>query len=257
VIPLGINGFVPTFGRHTTSFLVLTAEDAILLDAGTGISRLLDSPISRLLDPYRELHIILSHYHLDHIVGLSYLAGASAARSVFIHAPAPPLVDADPFDALRSLLNPPFFSVPLEQFPMEVRVVPITSEQFAAGQSVVSVRRQIHPGGSIGIRIGDLVFMTDTAVDKDALSFMYRAKLLLHEVWLRDEDVDGHSAELNGHAFLTGVSQLAGEAEVSQIMPIHIHPQRNHNELETLVAGMGRTGLRVLSPVEGQVYPIS
>jgi ribonuclease BN (tRNA processing enzyme) len=256
IVPLGINGFVPTFGRHTTSFLVLTDDEAILLDAGTGVARLFEKQVAQLLTPYPRLHVILSHYHLDHVVGLAYLAGAPSAKPVFIHAPAPPLVDGDPLDSLHSLLSPPFFSLPLDQFPMGVRVVPITGEQFAIGRSVVSVRRQIHPGGSIGVRLGDLVFMTDTAVDGSAVSFMRRAKLLLHEVWLRDEDVPEHKRELDGHSFLSGVTGLATEAEVSDLMPIHMHPERSDDEIARFATGLERQGLRILLPIEGRVYEI-
>lgn len=256
IIPLGINGFFPSFGRHTTSFLVLTADDAIVLDAGTGMARLFERRISELLAPYKQLHVILSHYHLDHVVGLAYLAGASAERSLVIHAPAPPLVESDPFNALHSLLKPPFFSLPLAQFPMEVRVEPVTGSQFVAGQSLVSVRPQIHPGGSVGVRLDDLVFMTDTAVDDRALTFMSGAKLLLHEVWLRDQDVAGHSNELSGHSFESGVVKLANKADVRQMMPIHVHPQRSDEDLRELVVGMERQGVQIARPVEGQVLEI-
>jgi ribonuclease BN (tRNA processing enzyme) len=256
IIPLGVNGFVPTFGRHTTSFLVLNGSDAILLDAGTGIARLFDREISQLLEPYERLHIVLSHYHLDHVVGLSYMAGICADRSICIHAPSPPLVEADPFDALHALLRPPFFSLPLDQFPMRVDVEPITGKHFAVGNSLVSVRPQIHPGGSIGIRIEDLVFMTDTAVDASAASFINGAKLLLHEIWLRDEDAAKHPNELIGHSFLGGVVNLALKAEADQMMPIHLHPGRSADDLERLGDAIENTGIRFVRPTEGAVYDI-
>jgi len=256
IIPLGVNGFVPTFGRHTTSFLVLSGRDAILLDAGTGIARLFDREISRLIEPYEQLHVILSHYHLDHVVGLSYMAGICAARSICIHAPGPPLVEADPFDALHALLRPPFFSLPLDQFPMRVDVEPITGTHFAVGNSLISVRPQIHPGGSIGIRIEDLVFMTDTAVDASAASFISGVKLLLHEIWLRDEDAAQHSNELSGHSFLSGVVNLALKAEAAQMMPIHLHPGRSAEDIEKLGDVIENTGLKLLRPTEGSVYDI-
>lgn len=56
LIPLGTNGYIPTLGRHTMSFLVLTAGEAILLDAGTGVSRLLDSKIQDI-DKSKRAHV--------------------------------------------------------------------------------------------------------------------------------------------------------------------------------------------------------
>jgi ribonuclease BN (tRNA processing enzyme) len=201
LVPLGINGFVPTFGRHTTSFLALIADTAILLDAGTGVARLYESHLQKLLAPYRELHIIISHYHLDHIVGLSYLPGIFRDLPVTIHAPASPFVESDPEDSLRTLFRPPFLSLPLEHFPMGVTIVPIKESPFEIGRLSIAVRGQRHPGGSIGIRLGDFVFMTDTIVDENAIPFMHGAQLVLHEVWLSDDEIKGNEKDLLGHSF--------------------------------------------------------
>jgi ribonuclease BN (tRNA processing enzyme) len=257
LIPLGINGFVPTFGRHTTSFLVLTSDTAILLDAGTGLARLFENHFVDLLSPYGELHIILSHYHLDHIVGLSYLAGIRRKLPISIFAPVPPFVESNPDAAVRLLLQPPFFSLTLEQFPMRVRFVPIANSEFQVGSLPVSVRAQTHPGGSIGIRLGDLVFMTDTIVDINAVNFMRGAKLLLHEVWLGLDDVKGNENDLFAHSDAAGVVKLALAAEIHQMIPIHLHPKRTGKEIEHLAEGMTRGGLQVTVPVEGHVYEVS
>lgn len=256
LIPLGINGFIPTFGRHTTSFLVLTTDTAILLDAGTGVARLFESHLADLLAPYGELSIILSHYHLDHIIGLSYLAGIRRDMPVSIYAPAPPLVESNPDDALRALLRPPFFSLPLEQFPMRVRIVPITNPQLQIGRLSISVRAQTHPGGSIGIRLGDLVFMTDTIVDVNAVPFMRGAEFLLHEVWLGDDDIKGNEDDLLAHSFADGVIDIALDAEVRRLMPIHLHPKRSSRGIETLCKGMDHEGLHVILPAEGKIYEV-
>jgi ribonuclease BN (tRNA processing enzyme) len=256
IIPLGINGFFPTFGRHTTSFLVLHRESAVLLDAGTGIARLTEPLLRDLLLPFRELHIVLSHYHLDHIIGLSYLVGILSNTSVSIYAPEPPLVEAHLTNALNTLLRQPFFSVPLEDFPMRPRVVSIRNDRFEVGGSTVFVRAQKHQGGSIGIRIEDLVFMTDTAVDPGAISFMSGARLLLHEVWLRDEDLPAGEEELLGHSFASGVVDLSLKAGVKRLMPIHLNPKRNADEVHLLGESLKREGLQVVVPVEGRIYEV-
>jgi len=58
-------------GRHTTSFLV---DDDLLIDAGTGITRL-------TLDEMRRIdYVFLTHAHLDHILGLPLLVDAVAGE---------------------------------------------------------------------------------------------------------------------------------------------------------------------------------
>ena len=113
IVPLGINGFLPSFGRQTMSFLVETGSGCFLLDAGTGASRLLEAEIAQRLERQEVLDIVLSHYHLDHVAGLTYLNGVWG-KPVRIHAPAPPLVDVHPEEAFDRLVAPPIFPMPFE-----------------------------------------------------------------------------------------------------------------------------------------------
>ncbi|MGD2114802.1 MAG: MBL fold metallo-hydrolase, partial [Acidobacteriota bacterium] len=73
LIPLGTNGYIPTHGRQTMCFLVRFEDRALLLDAGTGVARLLEPRVRELLEGVEQLDVILSHFHLDHVIGLSYL----------------------------------------------------------------------------------------------------------------------------------------------------------------------------------------
>src|SRR4051812_38085522 len=116
VTPLGTNGFFPTYGRQTQSYLVRRDGRPFVLDAGTGLGRLLEPALAALLQGLDRLDILLTHYHLDHTVGLSYLTAVAEKLPVRIWAPAPPLVDGDP-SALQRLIAPLLFPLTLEQFP--------------------------------------------------------------------------------------------------------------------------------------------
>lgn len=66
--------------RHTTSFRI---DDDILLDAGTGVSRLSRDALARID------HVFLTHSHLDHILSLPLLLDSVAGerrRPVVLHA---------------------------------------------------------------------------------------------------------------------------------------------------------------------------
>jgi glyoxylase-like metal-dependent hydrolase (beta-lactamase superfamily II) len=145
ITPLGTNGFIPTHGRQTQCYLVRRDASAFVLDAGTGLGRLLEAPLADALRGLERLEIVLTHYHLDHTVGLSYLTAVAGLLPVRIHAPAPPLVDGTP-EALSRLIAPPLFPLRFVEFPIAVEVVPYHGNELEVGGARLRLRRQEHAG---------------------------------------------------------------------------------------------------------------
>ena len=65
LVLLGTGGYHPNEARHTACLML--PEHGILLDAGTALFRARE----HLRTP--ELVVVLTHAHLDHIVGLTFL----------------------------------------------------------------------------------------------------------------------------------------------------------------------------------------
>ncbi len=245
LIPLGTNGFFPSYGRQTMSFLLLLDDRrAVLLDAGTGVARLAETAIATRLANFESLDIVLGHYHLDHVVGLTYLSTVWG-RPARIHAPAPPLVDVEPAIALGRLVGPPLFPIALDRFPVPIEVRAYSGSFELAGRTV-GVRRQNHPGGSVALRIDDaLAYVTDTVADPESATFAHGVDLLLHEVWASDEEARAKPFLVAGHAAVGPVLEIAERASVSRLMPVHHHPSRTPDELAAFLAEVCRR-----SPVE-------
>lgn len=258
LVPLGTNGFIPSFGRQTMSFLLLGQKDVLLMDAGTGLSRLLDPKLSSLLENYDTLNIILSHYHLDHVVGLSYLPGIWSGGPVRIYGPAKPIVDTDPKDALNKLLHPPLFTLTLEEFPMPIEIIPITEDEIQISGFSIKTRRQKHPGGSMGIRIDNkLAYTTDTVVDPETVLFAKGVELLLHEVWLTDAEAQSDAVERSRHSYASGVAEIATSSGAGRLMLVHHHPKRSEEDLQELGRAIqASTKVDVIVPVEGHFYDL-
>lgn len=238
LLPLGTNGFIPSQGRQTMSFLVREDGAALVLDAGSGLARLLEPAVRAELAGIDRLDLVLTHYHLDHVIGLSYLPGVARETSVRIFAPAPPLTAAGP-EALARLIGPPLFPVPFERWPMPVEVVPYSGPTLEVGRFRIATRAQRHPGGSAGLRLGDeLAYVTDTVLDPETAVFARGVGTLLHEVWLTDEEAAREDAGATGHSAAGPVADLARRAGVRQLLPVHHHPRRTAAELETLVASL-------------------
>lgn len=258
LIPLGTNGYYPSFERQTMSFLLLAGERALLLDAGTGVGRLSEAAVAERLARCTSLAVVLTHYHLDHVVGLSYLQ-VGWDRPVRIYAPQPPLVDGRPEEALERLIAPPFFPRRLTDYPFPVEVVPYSERRFAAAGFDLTVRRQNHPGGSVGVRVDDLLaYCTDTVADPETVELVRGIPTLLHEVWLDTAEGERTDPAVAGHASAPQVARLAADAEVGRLIPVHHHPSRQTADLERIVTELREAGAPdVVLATEGAVLPVS
>ena len=257
LIPLGTNGFYPSFGRQTMCFALRAGRTTLLLDAGTGLGRLFSTHLP-FLEGVEHLDILLTHYHLDHVLGLATLSHAYQG-SLTIHSPQAPLVDeTDATAALERLLSPPLFPVRLSAFASAPLVKPYTGPDLELLGRHVQVRRQQHPGGSAGVRIGDeLAYVTDTAADSATVDFVRGVRLLLHEVWVSDEEGRENPRLLTGHTAVGDALRIAAAAEVGALMPVHHQPKRSRQDVERLVASMqARSEVPVIMGDEGRVYPL-
>jgi ribonuclease BN (tRNA processing enzyme) len=258
LVPLGTNGYLPSFGRQTMSYLVAAPGTALLLDAGSGVARLAEPGVRELLAGAERLNVLLTHYHLDHVVGLSYLPGVAAGLPIRIWAPAPPLT-AFGSEAIDRLLSPPLFPVPTHRWSMPVEVVPFAGASLDIGVFAVRVRAQKHPGGSVGVRLGDLLaYVTDTILDPKTVEFVRGVGTLLHEVWLDDAQAERDDAGRTGHSSATPVALLAREAGVGRLVPVHHHPFRSPEALGELAAVLAAaSGCPVELPVEGRLIDLA
>ncbi|REJ73247.1 MAG: MBL fold metallo-hydrolase [Acidobacteria bacterium] len=248
LVVLGSGGFHPAYGRQTMCFLLHLDGAPLLLDAGTGLSRLGEADVARQLDEVERLDIVLSHYHLDHVVGLTYLSGVWR-RPCRIFAPAPPLVDAEPAEALRRLIAPPLFPASLDQLPQPVEIVPYDGDFSVAGLEV-RVRRQRHPGGSVGMRLGDrIAYVTDTACEAATGELAAGATWLLHEVWCDRAEAEEEPGLVLGHSAAEDVHALARECGAAHLVPVHHHPKRDARELGEFLDRLAATSVRSGDPV--------
>jgi ribonuclease BN (tRNA processing enzyme) len=226
IIALGTNGFIPTFNRHTMSYLIIdNSDEVIILDAGTGISRLFEPQISEIIKSKKRLNIFLSHYHLDHIIGLSYIPGLWPTKPLRLFAPSKPYVEVKAEDAVNKLLNPPLFSLSFDNYPDKTDLIPVFNSELRINGYLFQFIKLNHPGGSMGIRIDDKIcYITDTFVNQEYVDFISGCEYLLHEVWMTKEEAK-ESSKGAGHSVLEDVIELSVKAKVRNMIPIHLHPK--------------------------------
>lgn len=223
LVVLGSAGYHPNEIRQTTC--VVIPELGIVFDAGTAFHRLPDFLQTGSLD------IFLSHAHLDHVIGLTYLLSVEhryKLDTVRVHG------DASKLDAIRKHLfaeslfpvEPTYTEVPL----VEGSTIEVNSPN--SGSAQITWTKLEHPGSSVGYRVDlpdkSLAFITDTTATSDAayIEFIRGVDLLVHECNFSDGAEE--LAAKTGHSCLSPVAEVAKQAEVGGLVLIHFDPLRGN-----------------------------
>ena len=179
---LGSAGWMPQSGQETSCFLLETQDQLIMLDAGTGVASL--DLAADALRRHDHLSIILSHYHLDHLVGLMYLKRFAADKRVDVYGPGRPVYPKTTAEYADDVLQDAIYSSGPTGFACEVRYHDYGGQDFHVDGLPVAVRPQTHSAPSFELRLADLVtYATDTSFDPAAWEDHPGSKLLLHECW--------------------------------------------------------------------------
>lgn len=215
------------FGHHTSCLSLRSGDHLLVLDAGTGASAL-----ARTLeeDPPREVDILLSHFHHDHVMGLPYLLMRLPAETrLRIHAA---------LDGPRSLaemigaiLSPPYFPAGIDGVLARTECRPhLPGAPFRAGALQVETHPLEHPGGSIAFRIRkdnrSFVYATDLEqpewLHPDWVAFAQGADLLIHDTMFTEDEWAARRGW--GHATIEGALRLADAAGVPRLVGFHHNP---------------------------------
>ena len=215
------------YGGNTSCFLADLGGETVILDAGSGLASL--GTAVPLPGGRKHIHILLSHLHLDHIMGLFSLP--------LLHDPAAEIClygEAYGDTALRSLLSavlgPPYWPLGLDDFQARIQVRELTPGiQLSLGDGVsLSTLRGNHPGNSLLYRLEGggktIVYALDCEMDEDmraALTrFAQNADLLIWDAAFATGDLKkgwGHSSWQEGLA----LGRLAG---VKRVLMTHYSP---------------------------------
>jgi ribonuclease BN (tRNA processing enzyme) len=224
---LGSGGFVPTGRRETSSLLLLddAGEQAVVVDAGTGIRRLVTN--RALLAGRTRLDVLLTHFHIDHVCGLAYLTEL-LDMDVHVHGPGEALYDTATCDVLERLFSPPIMPVGLQHIGVHVGELGLGETAFGA-IGVRARRQDRHTNPTLGLRFGDeLVWCTDTEDDPGTVAFARGARVLAHDAW-------GPPAA-PGHAEPAAAARIATQAGVARLVLIHVPPMADEADLHARAA---------------------
>lgn len=237
LITFGSNGWMPNSNRETMSFAVEISNSLILFDLGTGISRL-DSQLGQeLLKNYQEVIIFLSHYHLDHIIGLHYLPRFMVDKRVTIAGPGKYYYDQTIEKMLEQICRSPYFSLELSSFPFDIQFQELKPGCCTFAGIDVDVTLLSHSAPCFGYKVEDVVYLTDTKYNPTLTSFCKKSKLMLHEAMYDAMGFSELSSTLKAeHSNVLDVAKLASLSDVSTLVLTHLNPAYSEMRLENMLS---------------------
>jgi phosphoribosyl 1,2-cyclic phosphodiesterase len=246
----GCRGSLATPGRETlryggnTSCVEIETGDGtrIILDAGTGIRGL-----GRRLAAERasEIHLCLTHLHLDHIEGIGFFAPIFDPETV-VHIWGPPSSVRSLDERLSRYLSAPLFPVEIGDFPASFVFHDVGDEPWEIGSARLVAEHVSHPGATLGYRVeadgASIAYLPDhepaIGVDLERLtsdwvsgfSLAAGATVLIHDAQYTDLEYLEHVGW--GHSSVSQAVSFAVMADVSRLLLFHHDPVHTDEDLD-------------------------
>ncbi|OPY10385.1 MAG: Ribonuclease BN [Syntrophus sp. PtaB.Bin001] len=210
IIFLGTNGWYDTDMGNTVCILVRTEEFDLVLDAGNGFYKL-DRYIDRTSK--KPLYLFLSHFHLDHIIGLHTLNKFSFPQGLIICGPT------GSREVLTRFVNRPFtaalsdlpYSVEIYELPADLTNLPFPVETMPLNHPVLTLGYRITLDNKL------ICYCSDTGYCNNAVTLSRSADFLIAECAYRQEQFSEAWPHLNPEA----AARIAAEAGVKQLALTH------------------------------------
>jgi phosphoribosyl 1,2-cyclic phosphodiesterase len=239
----GVRGSTPTLERDTwryggnTPCLELTAPDGtnFILDCGTGLRMLGNHLTEKRRGMGIEAHILVTHYHWDHIQGIPFFHPffESQNRFHFYSFQSRYLGPNSLEQVFAAQLASPYFPVDVTMMTAarDFREVG-DAETWEVHSTRITARYLNHPQGCLGYRIettgGSIVYATDNepgnpTCDQNLRQLAQGADVLIYDAQYSPEQLASDRKGWGHSSWLEGV-KIAREAKVRNLILFHHDP---------------------------------
>ncbi|MCB1740351.1 MAG: MBL fold metallo-hydrolase [Gammaproteobacteria bacterium] len=265
----GVRGSYPSpypshmgIGGNTPCVELRLGDEIVILDAGTGIIPLGNQLASQT--ELRRLHILLTHYHWDHISGLPFFVPAfMPGFEISMHGPAESAEELK--GHLDAQMRAPYFPVETETWLASIDYFAGNDRPIKVGPASISTFVLHHPGLTVGYRIeiagrvilyapDNEVFFINQSIDKRkdefdeeersllevmkaehklrVIEFMQDADILIHDAQYTPKD---YSAKRGwGHSCYIDTVNAAIDAGVKDLFLFSYDPNYDDNAIAAL-----------------------
>jgi phosphoribosyl 1,2-cyclic phosphodiesterase len=219
-------------GGNTSCVEVRAGDTRVVLDAGTGL-RALGASLLSAGGPV-EIHLLLSHFHWDHIQGFPFFTPAYLpGNRIEIYGPER-AAGRDVRAALDAQMRAPHFPVGLEAMRAELGFYPVPAGaqlRLGLGTTIeVTAAAANHPGGCLAYRLESggrsVVYATDTEHGEDLdcglLELARGCDLLIYDAQYTAAEYPSKRGW--GHSTPEEAVKLARAAGAGQLVLFHHDP---------------------------------
>lgn len=215
----------------------------LVLDAGTGIRRL----AGQLPSSLPRVDILLTHLHLDHILGLGFF-GPLYQPGAEVHIWGPAGLTRDLRSRLSRYLSPPLFPVHLRSLPCRLVLHEVPCGDFTIGGFRIASAYVCHPGPTVGYRVaGDGAVVTYLPDHEPALgardfpmspewtsgfALAESCDLLIHDAQYTPAEYAKKSDW--GHCTIEYAVWLAGQVGAARLALFHHDPMHDDDMIDRL-----------------------
>lgn len=207
IIFLGTNGWYDTETGNTTCILIETKKEFIILDAGNGLHK-----IDRYIKTKKPIYLFLSHFHLDHIIGLHTLNKFIFFQEINVYGPKRIK------DFFRIIINRPY-TIPITQLKIKIGLHELNKKMHLPIN--VEFRKLRHSSLCYGFRFvlenKIISYCPDTGICNNLLYLAKNADLLITECSFKS----GQQNERWPHLNPDDAAQVARVSGVKKLALVH------------------------------------
>lgn len=231
------------YGGNTTCVQIEDGHTCLIFDAGSGIQKL-----GMHLNPdLLEVNILLTHLHIDHIMGLGYFKPFyNPECTINIWGPAGSSKSL--LKRLRRYFSPPFFPVRLNELPAKINIIEIDNSIIHIDRFIIKSEYICHPGPTVGYRCeldeSVVAFMPDHEPSLGSSNFPNIPEWCSGYNIAKDADLLFHDSQYNseeyerrigwGHSAVNDALDFATLSNVKKMILFHHDPVNTDAQLENM-----------------------